>query len=140
MLHSALCWPKVADQSNWPSAMSHAVYLHNHLPDPKTGLSPAELWSRTKFDPDHHPLKSVHVWGCPAYVLSPKLCEGGKAPKWEPRSQRGQYLGHSPMHSSNVALVKNLQTGHIIPQYYVTYDDWFSTVHAGPNEQPPRMG
>ena len=38
------------------------------------------------------------------------------------------YLGRSPVHASNVALVLNLNTGHVSPQYHLVFDDEFSTV------------
>ena len=40
----------------------------------------------------------------------------------------GVYLGHSPRHASNVALVLNITTGHVSPQYHLIFDDDFSTV------------
>ena len=43
-------------------------------------------------------------------------------PKWEPRSQVGVYLGHSPMHAGSVALIINPVTGHETPKYHVVYD------------------
>ncbi|KAI2507770.1 hypothetical protein MHU86_6666 [Fragilaria crotonensis] len=39
MLHSAIHWPDVADPTLWPLAVKHAVFLVNHMPDPRTGLS-----------------------------------------------------------------------------------------------------
>ena len=40
----------------------------------------------------------------------------------------GQFLGYSRIHSSTVALVRNLHTGHVSPQYHVIFDDKFETV------------
>ena len=40
----------------------------------------------------------------------------------------GQFLGYSRVHSSTVALVRNLYTGFVIPQYHVVFDDKFETV------------
>ena len=34
MLHSAIHWPTVADATLWPLAVTHAVFLVNHVPDP----------------------------------------------------------------------------------------------------------
>ena len=34
----------------------------------------------------------------------------------------------SPNHASSVALVLNLATGHVTPQFHVTFDDDFSIV------------
>ena len=43
----------------------------------------------------------------------------------------------SPYHASTVALVRNLNTGSIGPQFHVVYDNWFETVHAEESEEPP---
>ena len=40
----------------------------------------------------------------------------------------GQFLGFSTQHSSTVALVRNLHTGYVSPQYHVVFDDKFETV------------
>ena len=59
-------------------------------------------------------------------------------PKWDPRSRLGIYVGRSPFHAGNVALVLNPQTGHISPQYHVVFDDTFSTVpFLRSGEEPP---
>jgi len=50
MLHAALQWPEVKDQCLWPYALSHAAYLHNHTPNQQNGLSPMEIWTKTKSD------------------------------------------------------------------------------------------
>ena len=40
----------------------------------------------------------------------------------------GIYVGRSPFHAGNVALVLNPKTGHVSPQYHVVFDDDFTTV------------
>ncbi len=40
----------------------------------------------------------------------------------------GIYVGQSPSHASNVALVLNPRTGHVLPQFHVVFDDDFTTV------------
>jgi hypothetical protein len=49
-------------------------------------------------------------------------------PKWEPLSRTGVYLGHSPFHAGNVALVFNPRTGCILPQYHVVFNDTLLTI------------
>ena len=44
------------------------------------------------------------------------------------------FLGFSQVHSLLVALVLNVSTGKISPQYYVVFDDKFSTVTSLPTE------
>ena len=135
MLHSAIHWPDVADPALWPMAVNHATYLYNRIPDPSTGFSPLDLFSRTRF-----PLKkllNMHVWGCPVYVLDKRMGDGKKIPRWQPRSERCMYMGVSPDHSGDhVPLVLNLRTGTISTQYHVVFDDWFSTVPSSPSDIP----
>ena len=126
LLHAVISWPDSADLSLWPFAFEHAVYLWNHLPRHDSLLSPAELFSATK--DSNNRLQRSHVWGCPVYVLDPKLQDGKKLPKWNPRSRRGQFLGQSPSHSSTIGLILNGRTGFVSPQYHVIYDDEFTTV------------
>ena len=47
MLHAAIHWPDMADPSLWPMAVQHAVFLHNHVPSPSTGLCPHDLFFKT---------------------------------------------------------------------------------------------
>ena len=115
-------------------ALSHAVYLHNHTPNQQLGLAPVEVWTQSKASKEA--LLNMHTWRCPVYVLEPRLCDGQKIPKWEPRSKRGQYMGVSPMHATTVGLVRNPQTGSITPQYHAVYDDFFETVYASDDEEP----
>ncbi len=62
----------------------------------------------------------------------------GGAPKWEPQSCLGIYVGHSPSHVGLVALVLNPQTGHVSPQYHVVFDDRLMTVpFMEKNKVPP---
>jgi len=123
MLHAHLRWPEVADESLWPHALQYAVYLHNIMPTEESGISPVEVWTRTKSS--HFYLLHTHTWGCPAYVLSPKLREGGHVPKWEPRSKRGQFVGYSPLHASSVGMIRNLKMQYVSPQFHMRYDDFF---------------
>ena len=122
MFHSALCWPESTDLKLWPLALKHAVALYNEIPNPETRLAPVEIWTNCKST--YSALKQAHPWGCPAYVLQPKLQDGAKIPKWQPRSRQGVYMGFSPIHASSVGLIKNPRTGNISPQYNVVYDDF----------------
>jgi hypothetical protein len=40
----------------------------------------------------------------------------------------GIYVGCSPSHASNVGLILNPRTGHVLPQFHVVYDNDFTTV------------
>ena len=133
LLHAAIRWPDVADASLWPMVLEYAAYVYNHMPHDNSGIAPIDIWTRTTWPREQ--LRNLHVWGCPAYVLDPKLQGGNKLPKWQPRSRRGIFVGLSRMHSSSVGQILNLRTGTISPQFHVVYDDWFSTVMS--NEEMP---
>ena len=137
MIHAALLWPETANDSLWPLAVSHAAHIYNHTPNELNGIAPVEVFTRTVSD--GNVLKNLHTWGCPTYVLEPKLTSaGGKIPKWQPRSQRGQYVGVSPSHAENIALVLNNRTGYISPQYHVVFDDWFETIYVDDDHEPSK--
>lgn len=106
--------------------MQHAEYLHNAIPRMDCGLSPTELMNKSFSD--HKNLKNLPVWECPTYVLHPTLQSKGKLPKWKPRSRRAQYMRWSPLHVSNVALMRHLTTNRISPQFHVIFDNWFETI------------
>ena len=80
---------------------------------------------------DPKALRSEKTWGCPAYVLDPKLQYGKKLPKWDPRTRQRQYLGRLLQHTSSVGLIRNLNTEFISPQFHVIYDPQFQTVIGG---------
>lgn len=128
MVHASLHWTEqgVNDLALWGFAIKHAAWLHNRIPSQTTGLTPLELLSKTKAG--HRDLLHSHVWGCPVFVLDPKLQDGKKIPKWNRRSRLGQFMGFSDKHSSLVANVRHRTTGFVSPQYHVVFDDLFQTV------------
>jgi hypothetical protein len=85
------------------------------------------LFSGVKL-PSYDPLLRDHVFGCPVFLLDPRLQDGKKLPKWTPRSRRGQFLGYSPQNSTLVGRILNMSTGSVTPQFHLVYDDLFSTV------------
>ena len=134
MFQSAICWPEHTELSLWPMAIQYAVHLYNHTPNPATSQAPIEIWTKSKSS--YSTLRQAQTWGCPAYVLEPRLQDGKKIPKWEPRSRRGQFLGYSPLHASTVGMIRNLRTNNISPQFHVVYDTHFETVHSDHKEEP----
>jgi hypothetical protein len=130
MMHQLLHWPEQADDTLWPFSLENAVYIWNHLPDRTSGLTPYEKFTGKKLPNSSAPLLRTRVWGCPSFVLDPKLQDGHKLPKFKKRSRCGVYLGHSMTHSTNVGLILNPETGHISPQFHVVYDELFSTVYG----------
>ncbi len=134
MLHTALRWPERFDKSLWSLAMSHTVYLHNHMPRMHNGLSPVEIWTQSKGS--HTQIAHAHPWGCPTYVLNATLQDGFKIPRFEPRAMLGVYVEPSPIHVSNIGLILNPNTCKISPQVQVIYDDFFETIPFSQVETP----
>ena len=128
MLHAALHWPKAAHVRYWPMAIDYAIWVYNRLPSLSSGVTPNEVWSQTRCG--HEDFGRTHVFGCPVYVLEPKLQDGKKIPKWAPRARLGMFLGYSSRHSSLAPLILNIRTGKISPQYHVIFDDKFETVSS----------
>ena len=129
MTHTALHWPDDnADNIRlWAFAVTHAAWLYNHMPNKNLGwMSPLEIFTKTQSD--HRDLLRARVWGCPVFVLHPKLQDGQKIPKFNRRSRMGQFLGFSDQHSSLVAMVRNLGTNFVSPQFHVVFDEKFSTI------------
>ncbi len=74
-------------------------------------------------------IRNFHAWGCPVFVLDGHYQTNPKGvPKWEPQSQVGIYMGHTPGHAALVAMVLNPTMGHVSLQFHVVFDDTFSTV------------
>jgi hypothetical protein len=126
MLHAAVRWPDMADSSLWPLAMEYATYIYIHTPKTESGVAPIDIFTRITVPRQR--LKDLHVWGCPTYVLDPKLQDRKKIPRLKPRSRRGVFLGFGDKYASSVPLVLNPTTSHISPQFHVVFDDYFSTV------------
>ena len=124
LLHATIHWPEQNHLPLWPYAFEHAVFLWNNLPGRTSGLAPIELFTNVSLTSFDH-LQRSHVWGCPTYVLDPKLQDGKKLPKWQACARRGQFLGISPDHSSTIGRILNLRSGFISPQYHVIYDHLF---------------
>jgi hypothetical protein len=70
------------------------VYLWNHLPGKDSVIAPVEFFTGATFDNFEH-ITKARVWDCPFYILDPKLQDGNKIPKWDPRSRREMFVGTS---------------------------------------------
>jgi transposase InsO family protein len=134
MLHSAIHWPDVADACLWPMAVQHALFLHNHMPNEQTGISPHDIFTRSRWE--QRKFHDLHVWGCPVYCLEKDMHDGKKLPRWKPRSHRTMNMGLSAKHASTVPLVLNLDSGYINSQFNIVFDDWFATVAASLESLP----
>ena len=120
-------WSEEARLDLWPFAMNYAVWLWNHLPNQETGLSPNDIFNQT-LELNFKHLKRTHIWGCPTYVLKLSTKDGCKQPKWQPKAQRGIFLGFSESHSTQIGLIKNIKASAVFPKYHMVYDDHFTTV------------
>jgi hypothetical protein len=126
LLHAMVHWPTKTTLDLWPFAMEYSVYLWNRLPRSPSGLSPQEIFYSVKSN--HDELRNAKVWGCPTYVLDPRIQDGKKLPRWEPCSKLGQFMGRSHEHASDVGLIRNVNTGKISSQFHVVFDEQFTTL------------
>jgi hypothetical protein len=111
----------------WPFALKRSEDWMNNLVQCADGWTPYQ--ALTGLDPIKLDVSNFHTFGCPCYVLDHRLQFGNSmVPKWEPQAQMGLYVGCSPSHAANVALIFNLHTGHISPQFHAIFDDDFTTV------------
>ena len=134
MIHAAIHWPEMSDLTLWPMAVEHAAYLYNHIPNPRTGLAPIDLFSKSRWEQKQ--LQDLHVWGCPAYALHKSLSDGKSIPRFQPRSTRMVNMGISNQHISRTPLLLNPNTGTITPKFNVVFDDWFATVSSDVGDMP----
>ena len=72
LLHSMLCWPEESEAALWPFALEHAVHMWNHMPHYEHGFTPVELFTQARL-PSYKKVINAQVWGCPVYVLDPKI-------------------------------------------------------------------
>lgn len=127
LLHAMAKWPGTVTEAFWPFAINHAVHLYNISSRDGPHKSPWELFTGTPLP--KHPSDS-RVFGCPAFVLHKVNQDNPAAAKtWASCCWQGVYIGHSPLHASSVALIYNPSTRHVTPQFHVTFDKEFSTVH-----------
>ena len=135
LIHAQRCWPSAITANLWPYAIRMANDSINMTPNLKSKdqNTPLELFSSTKVTTNP---KHWHHFGCPVYMLSTPLQQaGGIQHKWKERSRVGIYLGRSPQHSRSVALVLDIETGFVSPQFHVKFDPTFQTLRNG--NRPP---
>ena len=106
--------------------MANQAYNAMPLPSHTDKQSPNKIFNNSAVDINQ---KYWKPFGCPAYVLKAEL-QGttGTHPKWDARSRAGIYLGQSPIHNRNVALVLNIHTRYVSPQFHVKFNESFRTV------------
>jgi hypothetical protein len=120
LLHAMARWPVAISTHLWPYAITNVSNCHNDQKKRDEAVTRIEKF----MDSDIHPnLKNHHHICVPIYVLDNDLQAGKKIPKWMPRARVGIYLGKSPRHARNVALVLNPRMGLVSPQFHVRFDD-----------------
>jgi hypothetical protein len=136
LIHAQYWWRKAIDAHLWPYALRVANEVHNSTATlgREDLKSPFELFAKSEVNLN---LNHFQPFGCPVFVLDSKMQAGQKLPKWEVRSRMGVYLGMSMQHSRSVALILNLKTGHVSPQFHVTFDPKFETVRQSLGKLSP---
>ena len=124
LLHTNRKQSDVISASLWPYTIQTMVERHNRLSLNTDGQIPIENFVNIDHDIDP---TIFHIWGFPLYIITKSNQGATRTPKWETRSRTGIYLGYSPCHTSTVALVLNLRTGYISPQFHVFFDEKLST-------------
>jgi hypothetical protein len=137
LIHASRRWPTAITANLWPYALRSAnesIISCPSLQD-KKGRSPIQIFSSAEvsINPKH-----FYHFGCPVYVLDAGLQgSAGIHSKWGERSRVGIYLGRSPQHARQVALVLNLTTGRVSPQFHVAFDPSFQTMRKSFGNEPP---
>ena len=127
-LHGISMWPQMIDEMFWPFYTKTVAERQNSLHIYHKGRTPSYILHGVELE--DIPVKYFHTLFCPIYALHARLQSDGGAgpPKGEPLSRIGLYLGHSAFHAGSITLDRNPNTGRVIPQYHVVFDDDFSTV------------
>ncbi len=125
LLHTMARWPSVIAEEMWPFAIRHAVTFHNSSIQRDKQLSPHQMFTG---ESPKWSLNDFRVFGCPVFVLQKKLQDGDSFQKWRARCWQGVYIGHSSCHASSIPLIYNPTTTHITPQYYIVFDEGFTSV------------
>ena len=128
LIHASKRWPDAVTANLWPYAVRMANDVMNESPSlvDKAHRSPIQLASGSEVIPNS---KHWKPFGCPVYVLANSLQSGSSIHhKWKERARVGIYLGRSPHHPRNVALVLNRDNGLCSPQFHVAFDPSFHTV------------
>ena len=127
LMHAHKRWPEAISAHLWPYALRQANLCINNAPNMQhsSKQAPIQLFAQTPVNINR---KHWKPFGCPVYVLSEALQSGKPHHKWKERARIGIYLGQSPIHNRNVALVLHRHTGHVSPQFHVRFDKGFDTM------------
>ena len=87
----------------------------------------------------HARVKFFHTFLFPCFIHDPKLCQKKYILTWTPQSRQAFYLGILTQSAGSVYLVINLKTRYISPQFYIGFDDYFTTTNARITNKNPRQ-
>ena len=127
LIHATKHWPQATTANLWPYALHMENLVFNDTPnmqDPEK-RTPQQVISVTTTNINPKDWKPI---GCPVYVLNNVLQKGQSQHKRKQRSRVGIYLGPSPQHARNVALVLDRDIGLVSPQFHVQFNPSFHTV------------
>ena len=127
LIHANKRWPEAIEAYLWPYAVRYANDCINNTPnmqDPRR-RTPIQIFSGSVVE-----INSKHwkPFGAPVYVLNAAPRDGKPHHKWQAKASVGIYLGRSPIHSKEVALVLDRITGYVSPQFHVKVDSGFYTL------------
>ena len=127
LIHATHRWKSHITTNLWPYAIRLGNQDYNDTPllGNAQGKNPTQLFTSTEVQENP---KHWKPFGCPTFVLTPAL----RAPqcihhKWKHQSELGIYLGPSPVHHRNLALILNPVTGLVSPQFHFRFDPEFTT-------------
>ena len=128
LLHAQRHWPEYITTMLWPCfALKAEQDRLKKISVDLDGRIPGMVFSDVAADVLR--LRDFRTWGCPCCILDSRLQTNPEGvPKWEHHARLEIYLGCSPNHSGNVALVLNPLTGLTLPQYHVVFNNDFTTV------------
>ena len=134
LIHASQQWPAAITNHLWPYSLRMASMMINETPNmaDQDRRSPIQLFTSTQVQPN---AKHWQTFGCPIYVLDKALQTNAPFHKWRRRSKVGIYLGRSPQHARNVALVLDRTTGLVSPQFHVSFDSNFTTVEQDDHDR-----
>ena len=136
IIHAQHQWGVEGMVHLWPYAIRLANDAINESANMQDvdNYSPLQIYSGTEVNTNP---KHWIPFGCPAYVLTTELQDNKQIfNKWKRRSRIGIYLGRSPMHGRNVALVLNRDSGLVSAQFHVSFDEHFETLGKIKVEHP----
>ena len=101
------------DKCFWAEAAMTAIYIKNRLPSPNIqDQTPFEIVYGSKPS-----VKHMRVFGCRAYMLTPKE----KRLKWDPKSREGLFMGYEEV--SKAYRVYDIEAGRVMITRDVTFDE-----------------